>query len=51
MEEAARDFREEQATQQARSEYAARINRQAEAWPEAHATLVAEAPADAEMEL
>jgi hypothetical protein len=51
MEEVARHFREEQATQQARNGYAARISRQAEAQPEAHATLAAEAPADAEMEL
>jgi hypothetical protein len=50
MEEAARHFREEQATRQASNRYAARISRQAEAQPEADATLAAEAPADAELE-
>jgi hypothetical protein len=51
MEEAARHFREEQATQQARTEYAAQVSRQAQTGPAAHATLAAEAPADLEMEL
>ena len=51
MEEMARHFREEQATQQTRNGYAARISQQAAAQPEAHATLAAEAPADVEMEL
>jgi hypothetical protein len=50
-EEAARRFSAEQADRDARSQYAARISRQAEAQPEAHATPAAEAPADAEMEL
>ena len=50
-EEAARRFADERASRQARSGYAARISRQAEAQPEAHAAPVAEAPADVEMEL
>jgi hypothetical protein len=51
VEDAARRFTAEQAGRDARSQYAARISRQTEAQPEAHATLTAEAPADAEMEL
>jgi hypothetical protein len=51
MEDAAQHFGGEQAGQQARTDYALRISRQAEAQPEAHATLAAQAPADAEMEL
>ena len=51
VEDAARRFTAEQADRDARSQYAARISRQAEAQPEAHATPAAEAPADAEMEL
>ena len=50
MKEATQRFAEEQASRQARSEYAARISRQAEAQPEAHATPAAEAPS-AEIEL
>jgi hypothetical protein len=50
-EEAARRFADEQASRQARSGYAARISRQAEAQPEAHAAPVAKASADVEMEL
>jgi hypothetical protein len=50
-EQTARRFADEQASRQARSGYAARIGRQAEAQPEAHAASVAEAPADVEMEL
>ena len=50
-EDAARRFSAEQADRDARSQYAARIHRQAEAQPEAHATLAAETPADVEMEL
>lgn len=42
---------EEEASRQARSDYAARISREAEAQPEAHAALTAEVPADAEIEL
>jgi hypothetical protein len=51
VEAAARRISAEQADRHARSEYAARISRQAEAQPEAHATPAAEAPVDAEMEL
>jgi conjugative relaxase-like TrwC/TraI family protein len=51
LEQAARQYAEEQASRQARSDYAARISREAEAQPEAHATLTAEPPADAEIEL
>jgi hypothetical protein len=51
VEDAARRFSAEQADRHTRSEYAARINRQAEAQPEAQATPNAEAPAGAEMEL
>ena len=51
VEDAARRFTAEQADRDARSQYAARISRQAEAEPEAHATPAAEAPADVEMEL
>lgn len=50
-EQAARQYADEQASRQALSDYAARITRQAEAQPEAHAALTAEAPADAEIEL
>jgi conjugative relaxase-like TrwC/TraI family protein len=51
LEQAARQYVGEQASRQARSDYAARISREAEAQPEAHATLTAETPADAEIEL
>ena len=51
VEDAARRFAAEQADRDARSQYAARISRQAEAEPEAHATPAAEAPVDVEMEL
>ena len=51
VEQAARQYAAEQASRQALSDYAARISRQAEAQPEAHAALTAEAPADAEIEL
>ena len=51
VEQAARQYADEQASRQALSDYAARISRQAEAQPEAHAALTAEAPADAEIEL
>jgi hypothetical protein len=51
VEQAARQYADEQASRQALSDYAARITRQAEAQPEAHAALTAEAPADAEIEL
>jgi hypothetical protein len=51
VEQAAQFLREEQASRQARSDYAARISREAEAQPEAHATLTAEVPAGAEIEL
>jgi conjugative relaxase-like TrwC/TraI family protein len=49
--QAARQYAEEEASRQALSDYAARISREAEAEPEAHATLTAETPADAEIEL
>jgi len=53
--EAARHFREEQASRQVRSEYAARISREAQAQPEAsaeaHATLSSEVPGQAEIEM
>jgi conjugative relaxase-like TrwC/TraI family protein len=53
--EAARRIGEEQASRQARSEYAARIVREAQAQPEAsaeaHASLPSEAHAEAEIEL
>jgi hypothetical protein len=49
--QAARQYAAEQASQQARSDYAARISKEAEAQPEAHATLTAEIPAGAEIEL
>jgi hypothetical protein len=51
IEHAAREFREDQATRLARTGYAARISRQAEAQPEVQATPAAKAPADFEMEL
>jgi conjugative relaxase-like TrwC/TraI family protein len=51
VEQAVRDYADEQASRQALSDYAARISRQAEAQPEAHATLAAETPTDAEIEL
>jgi AAA domain len=51
VEDAARRFSAEQADRDARSQYAARISRQAEAQPEAYATPDAEAAADVEMEL
>jgi hypothetical protein len=51
VEDAARRFSAEQADRDARSQYAARISRPAEAQPEAGATLDAETPADVEMEL
>ena len=51
VEQAARQYADEQASRQARSDYAARISREAEAQPEAHAALTAEIPADAEIEL
>ena len=44
VEQAARQYADEQARRQALSDYAARISREAEAQPEAHATLTAEAP-------
>ena len=51
VEQAARQYADEQASRQALSDYAARISRQAEAQPEAHAVLTAETSADAEIEL
>ena len=44
VEQAARQYVDEQASRQALSDYAARISRQAEAQPEAHAAVTAEAP-------
>jgi hypothetical protein len=51
VQQAARQYAAEQASRQALSGYAARISREAEAKPEAHAALTAETPADAEIEL
>ena len=51
VEQAARQYADEEASRQALSDYAARISRDAEAQPEAHASMTAEAPADAEIEL
>ncbi|WP_300614554.1 AAA family ATPase, partial [Trebonia sp.] len=51
VEQVARHLADQQASRQANSEYAARISRQAEAQPEAHATPAVEALADVEMEL
>jgi hypothetical protein len=51
LEQAAREYADEQASREARSDYAARISREAEVQAEAHATLTAETPADAEIEL
>jgi hypothetical protein len=44
VEQAARQYADEEAGRQTLSDYAARISRQAEAAPETHATLMAEAP-------
>ena len=51
VKQAARQYAAEQASRQVRSDYAARISKEAEAQPEAHAALMAEIPADAEIEL
>ncbi len=51
VEQAARQYAGEEASRQALSDYAARISRDAEAQPEAHASMTVEAPADAEIEL
>jgi hypothetical protein len=51
VEQAARQYADEEASRQTLSDYAARISRDAEAQPEAHASMTAEAPADAEIEL